>query len=402
MIIRPARWIAAGFVVTALVAAGGSVGEAHKAITSKYTYNEDVFPILKAKCGTCHVKGGIAPMSLMTYEDAFPWAESMRAELIAMHMPPWNAEGDYGTFKHPQVLTPKEIDVILTWATGGNPEGDRTKAPAPVTLQKDWALGKPDLVVKLPAPFTVPADTGDTTHEFVVPVGNAKTQWVRAIDLLPDNAAMVRSATISLKGTAAGGVDTVITDWLPGDTLQPAADGIGYELPANAQLSVNIRYKKTWQYDGQAMTDQSSIGLYYAKAPGAQLHALTLTSAPLQDGEKSVTFSQTLDQDVEAFALRPGRVPPHGGMQVEAVLPDGTHTPLIKLDTRPEWPRRYWFAKPLSFPKGTKIQVTTQIDTPFTMLMPDLLAPPEPPMSKDPLSITVDFAPKSAVTDSAQ
>ncbi len=54
-------------------------GEAHKAITSKYTYNDDVFPIVRAKCGNCHVDGGVAPMSLMTYEEAFPWAESIRA-----------------------------------------------------------------------------------------------------------------------------------------------------------------------------------------------------------------------------------------------------------------------------------------------------------------------------------
>jgi hypothetical protein len=388
--------------VAAIVAAWGSTGEAHKAITSPFTYNEDVFPILKAKCGACHVKGGIAPMSLMTYQDAFPWAESMRAELIAMHMPPWNAEGGFGSLRHPQVLTPKEINVILTWATGGNPEGDRTKAPPEVTLSKDWPLGKPDLVVKLPEPVTVPADTSDTTHEFTVALKNAKAQWVRAIDLLPDNAVMVRSATIALKGSDEDGVDTVITDWLPGGTLQPMADGLGYELPPNAELSVNVRYKKTWQYDGQELTDQSSIGVYYAKAAGAPLHALAMASDPLQDGEKKVEFSKTLDHDVEAVALRPGHVPPHGGMQVEAVLPNGTHTPLIRLNTQPEWPRRYWFAKPVALPKGTTIQVTTSVDIPFTLQMPDLLAPPEPPMSMDPLTLTLDYTPKGAVKASAQ
>jgi hypothetical protein len=67
-------------------------GEAHKPITSKYTYNDDVFPIFRDRCARCHVDHGVAPMSLMTYKDAFPWAESIRAELVAGHMPPWNAE----------------------------------------------------------------------------------------------------------------------------------------------------------------------------------------------------------------------------------------------------------------------------------------------------------------------
>ena len=70
--------------------------EAHKPITSKYTYNDDVFPILRDRCARCHVAGGVAPMSLMTYEEAFPWAESIRAELIANHMPPWQADPHVG------------------------------------------------------------------------------------------------------------------------------------------------------------------------------------------------------------------------------------------------------------------------------------------------------------------
>ena len=72
----------------------GLKGDAHKPITSPYTYNDDVFPILRDRCGRCHVPGGVAPMSLMTYKDAYPWGESIRTELIAGHMPPWPVEGE--------------------------------------------------------------------------------------------------------------------------------------------------------------------------------------------------------------------------------------------------------------------------------------------------------------------
>src|SRR2546427_11798354 len=76
--------LALGLVITAT-----TVPQAHKAITSKYNYNEHVFPILRERCGTCHVDGGAAPMSLLTYKDAVPWAESIREELLAAKMPPW-------------------------------------------------------------------------------------------------------------------------------------------------------------------------------------------------------------------------------------------------------------------------------------------------------------------------
>ena len=84
------RGIAAPTSVLILLAV--SFGEAHKPVTSKYTFNEHVFPIVRDRCGACHVDGGVAPMSLMTYADARPWAESIRAELVAGRMPPAQAE----------------------------------------------------------------------------------------------------------------------------------------------------------------------------------------------------------------------------------------------------------------------------------------------------------------------
>src|SRR5437773_277121 len=132
------------------VAVGVHRGEAHKAITSKYTYNDDVFPIFKARCASCHVQGGVTPMSLMTYEEAFPWAESIRAELVAAHMPPWNADEGFGAIKQAHTLSPHELDVILTWATGGNPRGRIDQQLPAVTLVNDWVMGKPDLELPVP------------------------------------------------------------------------------------------------------------------------------------------------------------------------------------------------------------------------------------------------------------
>src|SRR5205823_11664545 len=133
----------------------------------------------------CHVPGGVAPMSLVTYEDAYPWAESIRAELIAAHMPPWNAESGFGELQHAHTLSPKELDVVLTWATGGNPKGNLDQKLPAVTLKNEWVMGTPDLVLPLPAPFELVADKMDDTHEYTVATGITAPRWVRAIDLLP-------------------------------------------------------------------------------------------------------------------------------------------------------------------------------------------------------------------------
>jgi hypothetical protein len=85
---------------------------------------------------------------------------------------------------------------------------------------------------------------------------------------------------------------------------------------------------------------------------------------PTGDADRTVTFSRTIDEDLQALAVSPEQVPPNITLQVEAVRPDGSRTPMIRLNTRPDWDRRYWFERPLPLPRGTKIEVTANLDDP--------------------------------------
>ena len=118
------RFIALVALILAPVAFIAPATEAHKAITSPYTYNEHVFPIFRDRCGRCHFEGGPTMMSLLTYNDAIPWAESMREQLVGERMPPWYADPMGPAVKGGHTITPRELDIIVTWATGGNPQGD--------------------------------------------------------------------------------------------------------------------------------------------------------------------------------------------------------------------------------------------------------------------------------------
>jgi hypothetical protein len=373
MTMRHLRFLIVSALVVAGVALAIQPGEAHKAITSKYTYNDDVFPILRARCASCHVTGGIAPMSLMTYDDAFPWAESIRAELVAAHMPPWNADEGYGDIQRAHTLTPKELDVILTWATGGNPRGALDQKLPTVALTNDWALGAPDLALKLPAEFTLAADKMEDTHEFTLPAGTTEPRWVRAVDLLPGTPSIVRSATIFVKeaaGQPAGSApapEHVLALWLPGRDVPPH-DGIAFKLPAGAQLGVRIHYKKTWQFEGKAVTDRSTVGVYFAKgSTETELLALPIdspASAPGGGDQATVRFNRTLTEDVVALALSPDKVPGNISLQVDAVKPDGSRLPLIRLNTRADWDRRYWFENPMTLPRGTRVEIVANLQDP--------------------------------------
>jgi hypothetical protein len=344
------------------------VGDAHKPITSKYTYNDDVFAILRDKCSRCHIEGGVAPMSLMTYEEAFPWAESIRAELIASHMPPWNAEDGFGAFKHAMRLTPKELDVVLTWATGGNPRGQLDQQVPKVALKNDWIIGLPDVKIVLPE-YEIAADKMDDTHEFTIASGVKDARWVRAADLLPGTPSVVRSAVIAVKGAAdsAFGPEQVLGRWLPGQEPESIdRDGAAYRLPANAEITVRVHYKKNWQFEGKPLKDMSTIGLYFTPEKTAQELLVLPVAAPANaaPADQKLTFSQTIEHDVAALAVSPIQVPPNITLQAEAILPNGTRAPIIRLNTRADWSRRYWFEKPIAMPRGTKIEIVANLEDP--------------------------------------
>jgi hypothetical protein len=175
--------------------------EAHKPITSPFTFNEDIFPLVRDRCGRCHVSGGVAPMSLMTHADAVPWGESIRAELLAGTMPPWSVDTSPGKFRNVEGLTAREMNMLLTWVTGGTPIGG-DKNPAPIALDTAWRLGPPDLELQLPSPVTLNADTRETTTELTLPTGTRERRLVRAVDLRPGTPSIVRAATISVKSAA--------------------------------------------------------------------------------------------------------------------------------------------------------------------------------------------------------
>ena len=137
-ITRLARLVVPPAILLAVIVIATVRGDAHKPITSPYTYNEEVFPILRDRCGRCHVSGGVAPMSLMTYKDAFPWGESIRTELVAGHMPPGGVDDAAGRFRNAPTLTARELNILLTWVTGGNPMGSAERMPSTVEPRRGW------------------------------------------------------------------------------------------------------------------------------------------------------------------------------------------------------------------------------------------------------------------------
>src|SRR4029453_10892908 len=94
-----------------------------RAADTPVTFTKDVAPILYKSCVECHRPTMFAPMSLLTYEEARPWARAMKQRVVKREMPPWSADSPNGTFKNDPRLAQKDIDTIVAWVDGGAIKG---------------------------------------------------------------------------------------------------------------------------------------------------------------------------------------------------------------------------------------------------------------------------------------
>jgi hypothetical protein len=227
------------------------------------------------------------------------------------------------------------------------------------------------------------------------------------VDLRPGTPSIVRSATIFVKepGDQPAGPspvpERVLAHWLPGREREPIDSGAAFRLPAGAQLGLRIHYKKTWQLEGKPMADRSTVGVYFASAKEARellMLPIDATSTPAAGAaNQTVTFTRTLNEDLQVLALSPDAVPANITVQVEAVRPDGSRAPMIRLNTRADWARRYWFEKPLMLPRGTRIEVTARFEDPDILSAAFAAAPPATPAPRpSTMRLTLSVLPANA------
>src|SRR6202171_2920446 len=135
------------FVFAALaLAVAATAGEP----SSRVTFTKDVLPVLQKHCQTCQRPGQVAPMSLLTYKEARPWAKAIKAAVTTRKMPPWFADPNYGHFINDRSLKQSDIATLVKWADSGAAEGNPKEAPASVQWPKGgWSI-QPEVVLELP------------------------------------------------------------------------------------------------------------------------------------------------------------------------------------------------------------------------------------------------------------
>jgi hypothetical protein len=187
----------------AVAASVVSVSRPVTAASETVTFSEQVAPIIFNNCTTCHRPGENAPFALMNYADARPRGARIAAVVKSRQMPPWKADPSDFAFHGDRRLTDADIATIDRWVAAGMPEGDPSKLPKMPAFTDGWQLGTPDLVVKMPEAYDVPASGRDIYRNFVLPLNLDQDVWVKAVDFRPAARSVVHHALFFLDQSGA-------------------------------------------------------------------------------------------------------------------------------------------------------------------------------------------------------
>jgi hypothetical protein len=176
-------------VAGTLITAGAAFAADTAKPVAQPTFSKDIAPIFQRACQNCHRAGSIAPMSLLTYKDARPWARSIKEKVVRREMPPWHIDRNVGVtkFKDDPSLSETEIATITNWVDHGSPEGNAADMPPPRQfgdLDK-WHI-TPDLIVSMPKAYKLKANGQDEYYDIDVDPGFTEDMYVEALETKPD------------------------------------------------------------------------------------------------------------------------------------------------------------------------------------------------------------------------
>ncbi|MEQ1565804.1 MAG: hypothetical protein ABMA64_09220 [Myxococcota bacterium] len=264
------------------------------------TWVADVAPLLADRCGSCHRDGGIAPFSVATYDQAYPWAEAMLASVVDGSMPPFYAVSDEVCapslpWKDDLSLSPDEIALLSAWVAADAPEGDPADA-VPAELRPVESLEDYTVELALQEPFTVPATGGDLYQCFRIPMPNTATMYMTGLEVVPGNDKVVHHVLVwnDRNDSSAGqaGADgsygcsgfpdifptEMVGSWTPGVQPVISPDNTGTPIEVGASLVVNIHYHPTGT---TSEVDQTKLRIRWTEVEPAMYTTWYMVDVPM-------------------------------------------------------------------------------------------------------------------------
>lgn len=350
------------------------------------TFTKDIAPILLQNCTTCHRSGEVAPFALESYQDAKKRAIQLAQVTQSRYMPPWHADS-HGEFVDERKLTDEQIGEIKQWADEGAAQGDPAAMPPLPSFPQGWSLGKPDMILEPSKAYTMAAEGRDVYRCFVLPTNLTDTRYVAAMEVHPGNSKIVHHviAYLETQGGARkleaantdgqpgyssyGGIGApasgALGGWAPGNMPRLLPDGVGIRLPKGADVVLQVHYHAS----GKKESDQTQIGIYFAKKPvDKRLRIMPVFAGlniPAGDAHYTTrgTWPLPITDDISVLEVMPHMHLLGKDMTVTATLPDQKQETMIKVPNWDfNWQTTYMYKQPLKLPANSKISLVAHYD----------------------------------------
>lgn len=330
---------------------------------AKISYTAEIAPLLADKCVACHREGGAAPWSMSSYDMVKGFAPMMREVIRTKRMPPWHADPHYGSFVGERSLDIAQARKLVHWIEAGAPRGT---GPDPLAgadrTWPEWTLGKPDLIVDVPA-HQVPA-TGTIEYRYphaMNPMG--RDVWVRAIEIRPGDRSVVHHVLVGIDDPGNGERHAIrgqlgeLGGYAPGKNAVPYPEDTGVLLRKEARFSFQMHYTP----NGRPVTDFTRVGLYFYEKPPKHVLDMALIydtslSIPANTKMHSQSLEKTFGSDVVLYSLLPHAHLRGRAAKFTAHYPDGSREILLSVPKYDfNWQPLYALNPSKFIPGGTRI-----------------------------------------------
>ncbi|HVH28577.1 MAG TPA: cytochrome c [Vicinamibacterales bacterium] len=347
-------------------------------VGQEVTFSRNVAPILYANCVYCHRPGEVAPMSLLTYQSARPWARAIKRMVAERRMPPWLADPHFSSFSNDRRLSDTDIHTIVAWVDGGAREGDPADLPKPPQFAEGWQIGVPDLVLTMKEPYKIPAAgaipwVSLASEDYVFP----EDVWVQAIEIRPGNRAVVHHAVAQANLIAPGQAQAQAQGlhlYSPGLDAMIWRDGYGKLIRKGTTISFQMHYNAI----GREATDQTKVGFVFAKKPVHTQVNTTIVSntsiviPPMVNNFEAVA-AYKFTGDARIHALRPHMHLRARTGTASLISENGSRRVLLHIPRWDDsWQNYYVLENPLRVSRGAFLEYVANYDnSPANALNPD-------------------------------
>ena len=337
-------------------------------------YHGRVAQVVNDRCAACHRDGGVGPFSLTSAADLNRHAGMVDYVVSEGLMPPWGAAADPANpdrwANDPSLSADEQAD-LLAWVRGDRPLGDPADAaPAPTfpSAADGWAIGDPDLVVRLPEEVSVKATGVMDYQHHLVRLDLTEDKWVSGFQVRPTAPAAVHHVLVFVREGGGRGVriderSGFLAAYVPGNTAQTFPAGAAKKLPAGSSLIFQMHYTPT----GKATTDRTELALTFCEPPEHELRSEGIADVRLNipPGESDHAEGATgrLPAGAVLTALFPHMHLRGKAFAMDLVRADGTRETLLDVPKYDfNWQLAYRFAEPFAVPDGAALAVRGTFD----------------------------------------